>query len=366
MTKHPSIILAIAALIGVNALWGTSFPIMKALNEVVSINITPGQDFSSWSVSQQFTSSALMIGLRFALATIMLAALLPKLFWQAARTEWLAGMWIGLAFCVGLILQVIGLASIPASRSGFLTSLTAVYTPLLASILFRTPPSRNVWIGIGLALLGVLVLSEVISIHSTSNSLISSAQISSVAAPFNWGDIWTTLGSLFFSVQVLLVDYYGKKLRSAYFTPGMFITSVCVAWCAFGIGCILISRGLVEGAVPPHSWWMLCKAPAFSLMILFLAFFCSLLSFLGMNTYQPYVSASQASVIYSTEPLFASVWAMFLPSLIGAWAGLQYLNEQLTNELIVGGILISIANVIALWPTTTRPKLNSDSSEVPS
>jgi len=86
-------------------------------------------------------------------------------------------------------------------------------------------------------------------------------------------------------------------------------------------------------------------------LVFFLALFCSLISFLGMNTYQPYITASQASVIYSTEPLFASLWAMILPGVIASFIPLIYQNESATWQLIVGGLFILAANVIALWPT---------------
>ncbi len=230
MNKNRDVIIAVAALVGVNALWGMSFPIMKALNEVISQVVLPGVDSKTWSISTQLSSSSLMIGVRFLIASLLLLTLLSRLAIKATRTEWTAGIWIGIVFCVGLILQVIGLATIPASRSGFLTSLTAVYTPILASIIYRKSPSINVWIGAILALLGVLVLSGVF--HGASPEQ-STAPMSQERVPLNWGDVWTTLGSVFFSVQVLLVDGYGQKNRSAYFTPGMFLTTVVIALTTF-------------------------------------------------------------------------------------------------------------------------------------
>jgi drug/metabolite transporter (DMT)-like permease len=98
-------------------------------------------------------------------------------------------------------------------------------------------------------------------------------------------------------------------------------------------------------------WTSLLVQPSFLGLVFFLALFCSLISFLGMNTYQPYITASQASVIYSTEPLFASLWAMILPGVIASFIPLIYQNESATWQLIVGGLFILAANVIALWPT---------------
>ncbi|XZE36129.1 DMT family transporter [Pirellulaceae bacterium SH501] len=342
--------IAIAALIGVNALWGMSFPVMKSLNEVMEDHF--GIANSNMPTSMQVACSSGLIGMRFMIASTLLSLVLPKLVWRTSRAEWLAGFWIGLLFCLGLILQVIGLATIPASRSGFLTSLTAVYTPLMASMILKQRPSIFVCIGSLLALTGVAVLSDAHRYVLSFANFELAADASSV--PLNWGDLWTTLGALFFSGQVLLVDTFGKRYRSAHLTPGMFVTAAIVAWVFF-----VVSRSLLEGSelssstnVSWDNWISIGSQPAVLGLLVFLAIFCSILSFLGMNTFQPAISASQASVIYSTEPVFASSWAMLLPGIIGWFIALDYQNESFTWQLGVGGILILLANIIALWPAS--------------
>lgn len=76
-----------------------------------------------------------------------------------------------------------------------------------------------------------------------------------------------------------------------------------------------------------------------------------MLAFGWMNKYQPAVSASQAAVIYSLEPVFASGWALFLPSVLAMLSGIAHQNEQITWGLLVGGLLILVANVVALYPS---------------
>lgn len=72
-----------------------------------------------------------------------------------------------------------------------------------------------------------------------------------------------------------------------------------------------------------------------------------------MNTYQPLVSAVQAAVIYTMEPVFVSSWALFLPGILSFAYGLSYANEVLSLSMMLGGGLILVANVVALWPTDT-------------
>ncbi len=254
------VLVAIVALIGVNALWGMSFPVMKSLNEVMEDHF--GIANPNMPTSMQVACSSGLIGMRFTLASALLSLVLPRLVWRTTRSEWVAGIWIGLLFCLGLILQVIGLATIPASRSGFLTSLTAVYTPLMASVILKQRPSIFVCIGSLLALTGVAVLSDAHRYVLSIANLEVAVDASSV--PLNWGDLWTTLGALFFSGQVLLVDTFGKRYRSAHLTPGMFVTAAIVAWVFF-----IASRSLLERSefalstnVTWDSWIAIASEPA--------------------------------------------------------------------------------------------------------
>lgn len=338
--------MAVAALVAVNVLWGISFPTMKALNEVMSQLLSPGSQLSTWSLSHQVALSAWMIASRFLLAFLFLGLLFFPLIWSATRAEWLVGGCAGVLFCLGMILQVIGLASIPASRSGFLTSLTAVYTPLLSSLILRKTPTKNVWVGAGLAVTGVLLLSGLLPLFGLSQSSEDPQHI-----PINRGDLWTTMAALFFTTQIMVVDFFGKRLRSANFTPGMFLaTSIVAAFVFLLTGVSTDGAGLEYSSQAGTSWWSMYLNWPFWVLLLVLAFFCSLMSFLAMNQYQPYVNAPQAAVIYSSEPIFASLWAMILPAWLASLCGIAYPNEKLTVELLAGGLIVLIANVVALWP----------------
>jgi hypothetical protein len=65
-----------------------------------------------------------------------------------------------------------------------------------------------------------------------------------------------------------------------------------------------------------------------------------------MNAWQPKITATEAGLIYCVEPIFASVMALFLPAVFSAWAGINYPNELATWTLLVGGGLVTLANVI--------------------
>ncbi len=337
--------VAICGLVVVHAVWGLTFQVMKSLN----LHMEHTLDLSSNEISTQLrlAFSAGMIGLRFLFATILLSIFCPRLVRMATRAEWKAGCVVGLLFYFGLILQVMGLATIPASRSGFLTSLTAVFTPLFTAMLVRKFPSINVILGIVMALTGVSVLTGFFVIDQRGIQIASDAM-----SRWTLGDTLTTIGAVLFTGQLMLVDYYGSRLNTAAITPGMFLVVTIASLITFVSLHSLSLPANNEACQSPIAFWSsLFFQPIFFGIVCFLAVFCSIFAFLGMNKYQPYISAVQASVIYSTEPVFASIWALFLPTSLGLLASrFGYANEIVSLPLFLGGFLILLANIIALWP----------------
>jgi drug/metabolite transporter (DMT)-like permease len=337
--------VAVLALIGVNALWGLSFPIMKAQN--MQMEQFFGLENHAVPNSLSVAFSAGMIGLRFSMSFVILCIACPGLVRRASAAEWRAGILVGLFFYVGLVSQVIGLATIPASRSGFLTSLTAVFTPIFSSIVFRKPISINVILGVFIALLGVSILTGLIVLDTGGISIAPDA-----VSKWTFGDTLTTFGAVLFTGQLLLVDYYGTKINTTALTPGMFLTVSIAAGLTFALlHSVALHSVPIHGDAPLNSWRTLFFSPNFIGIILFLAVFCSVVAFVGMNKYQPHITAVQASVVYSTEPVFASLWALFLPSLLGSFdPNLGYPNEHISLPLNLGGSFVLLANIVALWP----------------
>jgi drug/metabolite transporter (DMT)-like permease len=341
--------IAIGALILVNVLWGISFPVVKALNAMTDSHFGIDIDAAEHSIHFRLLASTWMLATRFTLALLLFCMVGFRLVAQTTRQEWRAGSIIGLLFFSGMVLQVIGLAIIPASRSGFLTSLTTVFTPMLGVMVFRIFPSKWMVIGAILALLGVVVLTGLIVLDETGIHFAEDA-----AERWTWGDTVTTIASMFFAFQVLLLDYYGKRMRSVALTSGMFATTAGLSWILFST---MLAMHWVEmpGGSMMHAsdWFQLASNRGYIVSLLILASLCSVISFGLMNRFQPHVSASQAAVIYSLEPVFASTWALFLPGWLSRWTGMNHENEVWTWSLIAGGAMILIANIFALYPAKT-------------
>lgn len=341
--------LAIGALVLVNAVWGISFPIVKALNAMTDshFGVDPEEHFHAF----RLLASTWMLATRFSLAFLLLCVFGFRLVYHTTRREWWSGSVIGVLFWSGMVLQVIALATIPASRSGFLTSLTTVFTPMLGIILFRIYPSKWMVVGAILALLGVMVLTGLVTLDATGVYLAEDA-----SERWTWGDTLTTVASMFFALQVLLLDYYGKRVRSLALTSGMFATTAVLSWVLFGS--MLASPWFdYPGGVASHfvDWLQLTSHGGYLVSLLILGSLCSVVSFGLMNRFQPHVSASQAAVIYSLEPVFASSWALFLPGWLSRLTRMHHPNEVWTWSLVLGGAMILVANILALYPAPKTP-----------
>ena len=131
------------------AMWGFSFPTIKALNLVQNTG-------ESW-----LSSAAIMIA-RFGLSALLL---LPILLWQKrsgfrfTRGEIRQGIGLGIFGGLGLLLQVDGLAYTEASTSSFLTQASVFIIPLVKAFWHRALPTPKEILCCLIALAGLSILS---------------------------------------------------------------------------------------------------------------------------------------------------------------------------------------------------------------
>jgi len=331
---------AVFGLVVVNILWGLSFPLMKLANLRMAREhgVSPAQLETTEFAWFTFQAAMFLIALRFAAAFVLLIVWAPNLWRRPKWSEWGPGLAIGTAFFVGIVLQNAGLSSIPASRSGFLTSLAIVFTPVFAMLLERRPPPRLVILSVLLALLGTAVLTGQLS-FATGAPRFAADSWQKLAI----GDALTLLSTVLFAIQIITLDRFGKDRDSARFTPAMFVAASMLA-------AICFSASLAAGPSSAEAWLALLHDPSFLLIVAGLVIFCSVLAFVGMNRFQPWISAEQAAVVYTLEPIFATLWAVALPAYLASRVGVDYPPESLTIDFWIGGGLILAATFFCLAP----------------
>jgi len=302
---------ALLGLLLANLFWGLSFPLIKAV-AFTHGRLLPGS--GNWFIT------ALSLAPRFLLsAGIMLVVAWVPLR-QLSGAELRQGLLLGLSNALGMVLQVDGLQFTSASVSAFLTQFSAIMIPVVVALRVRRSPPALVWLCAGLVLAGVAILGrfDFRTLH------------------LGRGELETLLGSVFFMWQIfVLEDRRCATNRALPVSTVMFATE----------GLIFAAMALVTAASPADCLVPWRSGPWLGFTAL-LTVVCTLGAFLLMVKWQPKISATEAGLIYCFEPVFASVMALFLPALFSSWAGFDYANETLTWQLLAGGGLITLANLL--------------------
>lgn len=302
---------AVRMLAATTIFWSLSFPLVKAIT-ILQGGLLPGH--SSW-----FHASTTS-GARFAAAALVMLALSARTIRRMTRSELWEGVGLGFFAGGGILLQMDGLSYTSASASAFVTQAFCVIVPLFVAVRDRALPRPPVFTALALMLMGVAILS---------NFDLRTFRMGR-------GEAETLLAAFFFAAQILWLDrpvFAGNNVN--HFSLVMFTTMS------------LLSLPIV--AVTTHSPrdLLVCFTnPGVIGLVAALTFFCTVIAFVYMNKWQPFVTATEAAIIYGMEPVFASALALFLPGLISRATGIGYENERLTMQLIAGGMLILLANVV--------------------
>jgi len=293
------------------AFWAVSFPTMKALT-LAQQDLLPGA--STWFIA----SLCLVYRLSASALVMLLVSLptLPRFTWSEVRQ----GLGLGLFGGTGLVFQMDGLAYTAASTSAFLTQCYCLLIPLWLALIQRRWPSPMVVASCLLVVAGVAVLSEIDWRTFTLGR----------------GEVETIIGSVLFTGQILWLQRPTYRTNNVnHFTLVMFAIMALVG---APLACATTRQ--------PGDWLRAYSSEATLAFLAILVFSCTLGGYLLMNYWQPRVSATEAGLIYCAEPVFASLAALFMPGWFSDWAGVGYANEILTWNLLVGGGLITAANIL--------------------
>lgn len=311
---------AVLMLVLATLFWGASFPLVKA---IVLAHRAALPASGTWFIT------AYTVAPRFLLGSAVLLLVLRRKLRTFTRSELKQGALLGLAVGAGMLFQNDGLQFTSASTSAFLTQLYSVMIPVWIAWRRRRWPPAVVLLCGALVLTGVAVLGrfDFRTMH------------------LGRGEAETLLSSVFFMMQIFLLERPEFAANRALpVTLAMFATEAG------------IFTALALGAAPHPADVLVpwVSGPWLGFTVL-LTLFCTLGAFILMNTWQPKITATEAGLIYCVEPGFTAVMALFLPALFSAWGGFDYPNERVTWHLLVGGGLITSANVLILLKPLPKP-----------
>ncbi|MCF0261123.1 MAG: DMT family transporter [Erysipelotrichaceae bacterium] len=207
-----------------------------------------------------------------------------------------SGVFLYLAFAF----QTVGLAMTDTGMNAFLTSVNVILVPYIAWVCLKQKPSRRVVLASLICLLGIGCLS-----------------LSRGSFVLRFGDILSLICAVLFACQIVSLNSVQNE------NPLLLNTVQLTAAAAMSVPCAVITGGW-----PSEIGAEALTACIYS--IVFSTFICYMLQ----TTAQKYTSPSSASVLLSTESLWANVF------------GWVILKEPKSWIMIVGGLLIFTAILI--------------------
>lgn len=220
----------------------------------------------------------------------------------------------GFLLFVVFSLSLFGLETTSASNAGFILSLTVVLVPIFMSILDRKLPSRTVTFAIISTMIGIsiLTLNESLTFHS--------------------GDVLIAIAAFAYSIYLILNSSFTKKVESISYG----ISQLGFAAFFAIVFCLLFETPTIP--TTSNGW----------IAIIGLGLICTAFCFIAQSVAQQYTSPTHTGLIFSLEPLFAAFFAMV------------FLDEVITNQLIIGGTFILIGNLVAQMEQFYKLRFNTD------
>lgn len=271
------------ALLLICAIWGTTFALLRDTLRV----IPPAE----------------LVAIRFTIAAVALVLVYFRRL-RGWRPEWVRdGLWIGVWVAAGYLTQVVGLRTVTASRSAFITSMSIAFVPFIAYLSLRTRPVLGESLGVALAVAGLVLFSADagFSLHS--------------------GELWTLACAAAFAVQIVVTHRAGRRSPAVPISILQTVVGAAAGWT------LVLANG-ETAPVRAMPWGVL----------LYLGIVATALIVVVQSWALARTSSVRAGVLYATEPIFAAIFAV------------SFFGERMTPRELAGAALILAGVFVSeLW-----------------
>jgi drug/metabolite transporter (DMT)-like permease len=267
--------LATLLLVALTAVWGSTFFLIRDLVETV-----PPVDF---------------LAVRFSLSAVIMLLVFWRPVRALSRRQVLVGVGLGALYGLAQIFQTQGLATTPASVSGFITGTYVVLTPVFTAVLLRERVAGSTWAAVGLATVGLALLSL--------NGFYVGV-----------GEAITLLAAALYALHIVGLGRYS----ASEIATGLSVVQMVV------IAVLCVVGALPGGVVLP-------SGPGQWASVLYMVVFASILALWVQTWAQAHMPATRAAIVMTLEPVFAAFFAVTLG------------DESATLRMVVGGALVLTA-----------------------
>lgn len=279
--------LAELGLLFVGILWGLGFVFVKiGLNE----GINP----------------MYLLTIRFLVGFIILYLIFRKKLNKFNKEDLKAGLILGLMQFFGYAFQTYGANLTTAGKNAFFTAINVIIVPYIFWLIHKKRPDIFSFVASIICLIGVGVMSFDNNFNLTH---------------LNKGDILTIICAFFFAGQISLTGYFSRKVEPM----KLILMQMLVAGILFG-GSLIFKEGMSE----------ITQLKGMTLIsVIYLTVFSTAIPTLLQTYCQRLTTSTKASILLSTESLFAPLFAFFM------------LGEVLSTRTLIGAGLILMAVIVS-------------------
>ena len=279
--------IAESGLLLIGILWGMGFVTVK-----IGLNAGMNTFYLMW--------------LRFLGSFVLLSILFRKKIKKVSKDDLKAGLILGIIQYFGYVFQTYGAAHTTVGKNAFFTAINVIIVPYIFWILNKKRPDIFSFSASIICLIGVGIMSLDSNLNFTH---------------LNKGDVMTIISAFFFALQVAYTGYFGRKVHPM----NLVILQMLIGGLLFA-GTQFATSGLRE-VIPLHGETLMA--------IIYAVVFSTAIPMLLQIYCQRLTTATRASILMSTESMFAPIFAFFV------------LGEIMTLRVALGAVFILFSVVVS-------------------
>ena len=279
--------IAESGLLLIGILWGMGFVTVK-----IGLNAGMNTFYLMW--------------LRFLGSFVLLSILFRKKIKKVSKDDLKAGVILGIIQYFGYVFQTYGAAHTTVGKNAFFTAINVIIVPYIFWILNKKRPDIFSFSASIICLIGVGIMSLDSNLNFTH---------------LNKGDVMTIISAFFFALQVAYTGHFGRKVHPM----NLVLLQMLVGGLLFA-GTQFATSGLRE-VVPLHGETLMA--------IIYAVVFSTAIPMMLQIYCQRLTTATRASILMSTESMFAPIFAFFV------------LGEIMTLRVALGAVFILFSVVVS-------------------
>ena len=279
--------IAESGLLLIGILWGMGFVTVK-----IGLNAGMNTFYLMW--------------LRFLGSFVLLSILFRKKIKKVSKDDLKAGVILGIIQYFGYVFQTYGAAHTTVGKNDFFTAINVIIVPYIFWMLNKKRPDIFSFSASIICLIGVGIMSLDSNLNFTH---------------LNKGDVMTIISAFFFALQVAYTGYFGRKVHPM----NLVLLQMLVGGLLFA-GTQFATSGLRE-VIPLHGETLMA--------IIYAVVFSTAIPMLLQIYCQRLTTATRASILMSTESMFAPIFAFLV------------LGEMMTLRVALGAVFILFSVVVS-------------------